>query len=791
MTSEWTPLFELFRDRQVGTVLHDAHSSRVQWRRRRPILALDASACIVLAADGTTREAVHFPWHRRTDHMVGIVRDADLFRICIDTLGPSVMRCTLEARCDEIDAALDRGEPLLAEVHLIGLLASTWTELTVLPHRTAERSPDAVTVEGDAHAPSAKGTTAACPILRQHQCATLAWMEQLEYVACSAPLCYEGHLRITGRWFVDTEEERFTRDPSWREANVRGGVVADWAGAGKTATVVRYCIAHPRSACDDIACSDDRGESDFVPRSRGTLVVVPINLVEQWAGNVLQFCPHARVVRMVHGRDVRCACLRDLVTADFVITTTAFLRASKTYQAACEEAVQARLPAVDRRHLRGRAALGIFARRAAPDDPAIVEAVQWHRLVVDEMHEAFGHVRDARVVQTLRADRCWGITATPELCDEAAQQHYWLLQRQKAHHPNLLDHVLRACVRLTRPVDATHGTHQLSPSLTPIEATDVPPVSVAPAATFSIQQVVCDAFASVLTDDCIACPPERVVAQARCAVTALRAEMAVRARDDEWPPLTRALADEERRLAHVTRAVTDLTSAPSRDDVEPCSICLEAPRGVLLDCAHSFCRPCFERHRASAPAEADATCPLCRHRVQTVRGVVVRAGTKLAHIADFCAMLDGPAVLFVQWKALMRDVKAVLRGRGVHTYGLEGNVLQRAKTLAEFGAHARGVLVLTLEESFAGLHLPHARHVVFSHAIVGDAEHVCNVEHQAIARCVRAGQTHRVCVHSFVLADSIEEDLWHQTHGRENGAEEGRVMMEVDSPTTRAAGAGD
>jgi SNF2 family DNA or RNA helicase len=119
-------------------------------------------------------------------------------------------------------------------------------------------------------------------------------------------------------------------------------------------------------------------------------------------------------------------------------------------------------------------------------------------------------------------------------------------------------------------------------------------------------------------------------------------------------------------------------------------------------------------------------------------------------------------ILFVQWKSMMRGIRSYLRSLGLRVLALDGNGRQRETTLHEFTRH--GVLVLCMEDSFAGLHLPHARTVVFAHAIVGDAETVKRLEFQAIARCLRRGQTSDVDVFSFVVSESDEETLWRDTH---------------------------
>ena len=95
-------------------------------------------------------------------------------------------------------------------------------------------------------------------------------------------------------------------------------------------------------------------------------------------------------------------------------------------------------------------------------------------------------------------------------------------------------------------------------------------------------------------------------------------------------------------------------------------------------------------------------------------------------------------------------------------FTLDGNSHQRTSTLQE---HLNGgVLLLCMEDSFAGLHLPHAKNIIFAHAIVADVSTVRMLEQQAIARCVREGQTGHVTVHSFMVADSAEERHWTDTH---------------------------
>ena len=80
------------------------------------------------------------------------------------------------------------------------------------------------------------------------------------------------------------------------------------------------------------------------------------------------------------------------------------------------------------------------------------------------------------------------------------------------------------------------------------------------------------------------------------------------------------------------------------------------------------------------------------------------------------------------------------------------------------------MLLLCLEDGFAGLHLPYIAHVIFVHAIVADRDTVDVLEKQAIARCQRFGQTRQVRTYSFVVQDTEEAALYYRTHDVQGGS---------------------
>jgi hypothetical protein len=579
-------------------------------------------------------------------------------------------------------------------------------------------------------------------------------MAQVEDDAAQ-PLVYAGNLHVSGEWYVNTDGECLTVDPSWREARLCGGVLADHAGTGKTATVLRHCLTRTHAA---------------VPASlvsRGTLIVVPLNLLSHWLAEVARWCPAAVVVQMTRGKDARQSTMQDLLHADFVITTAQFLRRCKAYLEVCDDALQA-TTAFARCECRSRAGFAAFARCAGPKVAPVIEAVEWRRVVVDEMHELFAHTRLLKTLRTLRCKFLWGVTATPDTSGPAAELLYALLEREKAHHPNLLRALLAKCMVRSSSPDARPCVQNLR--LVHMRAADRDVImSESGGLPDMILKTTCadvtDSVEAWRREELYASHSSHVVAAIREAEAVALALQSAAADADGTPdvaPLRQAAQREllktaslRERLFFVEQSIDALVQ---RSHV--CPICMESSCGTITVCGHLFCRRCIADH----VRRGSSSCPTCRQFIGHTRGVIVdgQASSRMLELVRLLQSIDEPTVVFVQWKGIVKNVRAVLRGSQLRVHSLEGNGSQRARTLEQFASG--GVLLLSLEDSFAGLHLPHARHVVFTHAIVGSPAQVRAMEYQAISRCVRHGQTGSVCVHSIVVSEFAEEDMWRTAH---------------------------
>lgn len=719
-----------------------------------------------------------------TDALRDVARtggDAVRVECDVDDVGRAV-RLRLCVDATVVAHRLSRGT-LASEEHVVQLARQTWREARVEEEDDDDEEGMAGTDEGSCPAWCER------PLL-PHQRRTLAWMRRTERHA-PVVLRYAGNLHVAGEWHVDTESECFTVDPSPREAHLAGGVCADGTGSGKTAVALRLIAEGggpwPASSARYAA--------------RGTLVLLPLNLVSQWRQEAATFWREGAVsaLWLVQGKDLRGVTMEALCAADVVFTTFHFLRASKTYADLVDAAMGGRP--------RTRAALAAWARQASHREP-VVEAVLWRRVVVDEIHQAFESTRDLRHLRLLTTHMLWGLSATPPSDDDTQQHLYLLLRREKQHHPNLLAVLRRAAVRSHAPDAAPHPT----PSLRLVtlseeerallrdgeeeddEDEDTRLRDLVEACTFV--DVACDGRDARSVEEQFRAARERELATLRARADGHERSVRVleHARDELACELAEG-ATTETRHAEREAHERDLAEARSRWQLavskvercerserfvaerlatlrarrETCALCMERTCETIAPCAHLFCAPCIRRHVRDA---GEPWCPVCRAPLRasdlTEMAAVRGVGTKMARIGELVMSLDEPVILFVQWKAMVRGTRAFLRSLDVRVLTLDGNAAQRAATLDEFagGGPTPLLLLLCLEEGFAGLHLPHVRLIVFAHAIVGDCERVRRLEHQAIARCVRRGQTATVRVCSFVVADCAEEVLWRRTHTR-------------------------
>ena len=737
--------------------------------------------------DSDTLYKISFPWQNRTPHLVECIQNGDSFHIECCACDNEIVSLSLVIDCEKFKVELETNGTVKGEVHIVGLIMDIWRE-AIVPLQIKETKKDIKINDCLCWNNSYK--------LFEHQEQTIKWMISLENE--SSKLYYNGNIKLSDtEWFVDTENECLTKEPSIREGSIRGGILANGTGTGKTATMLYHILSNTlETRCTSI--------NNYM--ANGNLIIVPVNLVTQWTLEIEKFCTLKKIkfIKFYQSKNLKNVTMTQLLEADIVLTTLHFLRTSKPYADIIENALmKVNMFGKDGRT---KTAFSSWSRLKNNTQP-IVEAIYWKRVIVDEIHTVFENQREIRQVKQFNSKFCWGITATPDLQTENAQQLYWLLQREKAHHPNMLCSLLEKCVHKTSSLFEWPQTSLNLVNLTAKERlylqsqeSELTPTEIIQMCSFvNVSDNKCSCTCETIEEELklqknkhmetmkakieeydkgisilekASCELEEQItvlserfAENKSDLLNTQLEVAKTSYEQHSEEIQKVKQSRDVVCSKLERAqrsiefVTDrLNILQSRNQV--CSICLERKCSVIIPCGHLFCSQCIRKHH-----KIKKECPECRQKFEEneIRGVTLgEMGTKMLEIVKLIEKIDDPTVLFVQWKSMVRGMKSFLRGMSIKVLTLEGNVSQRAATLQEFTLG--GVMLLCLEDSFAGLHLPHARHVIFSHAIVGDLRNVKLLEEQAIARCLRHGQTEKVRVYSFIVKDCDEETIWKNTH---------------------------
>ncbi|KAK1968457.1 SNF2 family domain-containing protein [Colletotrichum sublineola] len=180
------------------------------------------------------------------------------------------------------------------------------------------------------------------------------------------------------------------------EQSVRGGILAEEMGLGKTLEIIGLIALHRRPPTDDIVYTK---EGEELITTGATLIVTPDSLKQQWIEELERHAPHLHVKYYPGRKNVNFSTeeeLRaDLAAHDVVITTYPVLSAEVHFAMKAPE--------------RSRRQERKYERAGSP-----LTKISWWRVCLDEaqMIES-GVTGAAAVARLLPRINAWGVTGTP------------------------------------------------------------------------------------------------------------------------------------------------------------------------------------------------------------------------------------------------------------------------------------------------------------------------------------------------------------------------------------------
>jgi SNF2 family DNA or RNA helicase len=686
----------------------------------------------ILTTTGSDTKDVYMPWNQRFPQFVEFVTACNrIFRLQVVVDDSRIQEYSVCVNVEVFEKFMDEKGCFPGEMYVLALLSSRFDDAIL------KTVPTQFNLSHD----NPKFIPFWNIPLFDEQKISVYWMSSIEQKirTNSCVLEYDNNIQITGKWQYDHDNEIFTKNISTKHVVFqKGGVVIDDSGMGKTATSLRLI-------CEEYL-PVEMSETDLI-LSNCTLIVAPAQLTTQWVDEINKFVGNnLTVITLINTRDVKAFTINNILNADIVITSTAYLR-SKSYTDMIEHNIQdalGQISVTDRRLYRSSSACRTYARTrkitSTYDSQVILESILWKRIIIDEVHELFqsSAKEKVKIVKGLSAVFWWGLTATPNLYD--IQDYYFFVKDihgvPPVHHPRLAEQVIKHVIKGTQ-----NKQHRVNFNIHKVK---IPAEEVKELQSFGMLSIEDEIHLTI----CGTSPP--------------------------WQEHDRIVFMGEHDIINIFDSKNETTNEYIRQSVEvlkqfseTCSICLTNKVDSLLACGHRFCQNCLETYFRT---HGQTYCPTCRYDMKRIiPSAATLVGGKLTRsrvkaVVDLCLKIKGlneKCLIFSQYPSVNRYLYCILNAFDISVFCWEGSVTHKKEILKDFTEKGT-LLVLPLDGSTGGIDLVCANHIIFPHLIPGDYSFRQSIEKQAVCRVLRHGQQKQVFVHTVIISDGCEEDLLNQ-----------------------------
>ena len=722
---------------------------------------------------------VHITWSERLPHLLECVEFCTAFRVevyveydQIVTYHVSVNPMILKNQINNFN--------ILGEHNIITLIKHMWK----ISYTHSEYiQPPSTTTLIDEDSESVKPIWKKNMILLDHQTNSLRYMKCTEQKIMSDPyFSYNYNIEIPNTdYFIDMVEETITTHAEPKLCKFRGAFLCDETCSGKTVVSLKL-ISEKSPVCKE--------KHNY--KSKGTLVIVPLNLPSQWCTEIERFyeAESYTLVKLWKSSDLKNINMKKLLETDIIITTISFIRSCKHYN----ELFNTVIYNYQKGDLKkSRALFNSIARNPNIELP-ILQIIKWKRIIVDEIHEIKD--KDLRILKCLNCNIMWGLTATPNLkinTKEDLNDLSFMLEDGWSNHPNIYKEYIHNFVKgytdiqKCFPNNSLKLIHSFADEKERNASSDEEVIMNS--STFREGVTLCsdrknlkniilkpEKYQIDENSSHLLCTQKGIIATC-LMLTALWCVEHVGNKKLKKCELSykylEVITKQKKHFDSISNLVTliektkrqkmfkeeNLKKLETKDEI--CGICMERVCRVIIRCGHVFCSECTNTYLSQ-----DNRCPNCRTSSSISDAFTVineLENSKLQAIKHMSESTTQPMLIFAQYKRILRDLKLILEISGKHVFILEGNVSQRSNIIHDFKQYG-GILLLCATDSFSGIRLHNVHHVIFAHALIGDYSKVKALELQAIARAMKQNEDiSSLNVMSFV-SEGQEENIWRMNH---------------------------
>lgn len=518
--------------------------------------------------------------------------------------------------------------------------------------------------------------------------------------------------------------------------------------------------------------------------SRATLIVCPNTVPDHWIKQTQHVTNRAvKVVKITCEREYNDLCYRDLINADFVITSFDFVAKNPALRAIPE---------------RPNFASALYTK------PAYLPYIHWHRMIVDEIHE----VKDVKYRGTRLLDFIMKSSASYRWCMSGsaftkAHESYKLVidYLMDTHDSQHIFHYLQRSHH--KYIIQTFFRRNTFQSTCNEKVTEIPPVyfreiwldfSPTERAMYKTRLLTSQKRDDPCTDEYLrqlCCHPqlsaETKEVLEQCGSLA-QIHKSMRQQTEGFIQTTKEeLAQLETRLAYLTGFLD-----PGQKSIKTQYIVLEEECPDYLNlfraCKGQITRKTKQLNNLqraltffddSSTTNQNNQPKSMLDKLETVGSgdqdgqddddmqyLIHLYGTKMGHLINYFRTTfkenpDDCIIIFSQWDTLLKNIQLTLSQNGIKSLCCKGSVFAKKKAVEKFKQKSQGVRILLLSTKYAasGLDLIEANKIILIDPVYGAEKFKQGIEAQAIGRAARLGQERDIEVIRFLIRDTIEEEI--------------------------------
>lgn len=243
------------------------------------------------------------------------------------------------------------------------------------------------------------------------------------------------------------------------------------------------------------------------------------------------------------------------------------------------------------------------------------------------------------------------------------------------------------------------------------------------------------------------------------------------------------LEEEIKQFEYLIKFFNNIDPVVPKLPEDECPICYcEFDDTVITECGHYFCKECIYQTLKTQ----NKSCPTCRNSLnikniypvtksnsEQIDSFVYKYGSKIGKLISICKQLitdpENRIIIFSQWDRLLTNVGNILAANNIYVTSCKGHVHQRNAAIESFRKGTKDgkdlrVILLSSENAASGTNLVMCNVIILLDPIDGTKEEVAAIEGQAIGRAMRLGREKQLRVIRLITKDTIEEEIYNNTH---------------------------